>query len=284
MGPIYSGFVPVFQSITPATRGAFLASLETILQAAGWTIISGGGTATVLFESAATAHGLSLRLQALDPGSGSSIRLSARNAAGTHVQPNAYLMLTTLQVWANRHALNIFKLGGAPTDSRTTYFCGTPWLPLNLRATTTELIYAYGNGQSDTPGTVYYNWRTSLTNGNGVHLFSYNGGAFSSAGIGGGTYGCMNFSLPRHSDVGSINPIQFLDGAYILHAPLLCGSPISNTANAQAAGYLFDSIITTDVPVVDTPQTIDGKTWFPLTVSNLGSAAAGRGCVLLYIP
>ncbi|MEN6537782.1 MAG: hypothetical protein ABFD89_29290, partial [Bryobacteraceae bacterium] len=175
---LYSGGTIVDTTFTGDTRAAIATALIAELVNAGWTSISGSGTDQVL-QSAATAEGSnSICMRVYDPATGNCARVAMRNAAGSLVSQDFYLLPgsgKTYRMIACKH--NFFAMTPGASATREFVCGGTLAVPSFLNGVLTgDLGFIQGNGASDTDTFVRRSFRRSLNgytvNGNYDARFS----------------------------------------------------------------------------------------------------------------
>jgi len=164
----YSGgtIVNTTFTTTVGTRQEIVTALETNLVAAGWTVISGSGTGTVLLRSAETAapKSNSIRVRLLEVGSGNCAQVKMENDSGSLVSQAYYLLPAAAKVFrivACRY--NFFVFNPQPSTARSVVICGTLHIPTFLEGVTTgSLGFIHGNGNSDSDTSIRNTFRTRL--------------------------------------------------------------------------------------------------------------------------
>lgn len=286
---------------TTGTRQEIVTGLQDALIAAGWTVISGLNTATVLLESATTPspQNLLCRVQLLDPGSGNCAQVKFRNAGNTKSQAGQLYLIPqagkVFRVIACRYQFFIFSADSI-TTSRSYVGGGVPYLPSFLQGVITECIWAQGNcNNSDSSTQNNISFRISTATGfsnlqanqwncvNG-NILEINGPPF------GAEYrpGCQSLMAQR----GSINNASFSqqpayrwhDGSVLTYEPLITWGLTSINDEPLIRGQLWDSAIISGQYVADQTTTFDSRNWWVFTNNTQWDTVVFGGTLVIVIP
>jgi hypothetical protein len=267
---------------------------------AGWTIISGSGTANVLLESATTPNPQNLvcRVQLQDTGSGQCAQIRFRNQGNTKAQANQMFLYTTTgkvyRVIANKYQFFCFS-SDSMTVGRTFVAGGVPYLPSFLQGVIYEAIWCHGNSiNSDTDATLRASFRTGsyvgYSNSEANDWQVVNGNSWE-------TYGTYNGDYPGHqvlitqmgakqSYYNSWQPpvYRWHDGSVLTFEPLIAWG-ISNSTEPMIRGQLWDAALVTGQYVADQTTTFDSNNWWVLT-NNANWSYGGEisSTMMLVIP
>ena len=284
---------------TTGTRQEIVTGLENALVAAGWTVISGSGTANVLLESATTPSPQSLvcRVQLQDTGSGTSAQVRFRNQGNTKAQTNQYYLHPAVgkvyRVIACPYQFFCFA-SDSMTVGRTYVAGGVPYLPSFLQGVITECIWSHGNcTNSDSSTTLYGSFRTAnwlgsdnnqpnqwhVCNGNQVEVF----GVFSGGNRPGGQQLYVQMS-PQMQQMQSQWPgYRWHDGSLLTYEPLI-GWGLSGMSDENLIrGQLWDSAMISGQFVADQTTTFDSHNWWVLTNNVQWSNQVVFGATLVLV-
>lgn len=277
----YAGGTRINTTFAADTRPLLTAAVEAQLVAAGWSVISGSGTADIKFQCATTAQSCAIRMRMRDPGSGTKVYFSLENVAGTLVGAsvaNGPALETgagkVYRIIANRYGAALFTPGHVVRES---LFFGTCWIPSFLTGFT-DLGYLVGNAQSDIAAGPLASFRsTNYALGSqqciiGPNLWSKNNSAsavLADLHLVGISSGKLTASYRWHDDT-----LNFVE-------PLISWGAVNTTDEAKIRGQMFDAIWKSDVATPDTTITFDGGTWHAITTD--GSTPI-RGCLYIRLP
>lgn len=280
---------------TTGTKQEIVDGLAAALTTAGWTTVSGGGTADVVMQTATTPQGLAARLRIFAPGSGNCTQLFGQNANGSIVATlPIYLLPTagrTFRVIANRYQFFVFT-EGTPA-AREFAAGGVPYVPSFVAIT--EAFWLQGNAESDTDTTVRGSFRTALTvdyvastERIGTTFQLVNGNSWSQAGaFGGGTQpGYQSLVSPSAQDYTITTAgYQWFDGSAFISEPLIAWGITDHDQPSRVMGQLWDAVIVSDSFSGDSSITFDSRTWYAITNSNTGgNGIQGRGTLFVMVP
>lgn len=283
---------------TTGTRQEIVTGLSNALVAAGWTVISGGGTANVLLESATTPSPQSLvcRVQLQDTGSGNCAQVRFRNQGNTKAQTNQHFLFPTAgkvyRVIACKYQFFCFA-SDSITVGRTYVAGGVPYLPSFLQGVVTECIWSQGNStNSDTSTTNLQSFRGSTYTGN-------SGGQCNQWHVVNGNqmeiYGTFFNSQPGLQQLyvqQSSQNVQFLgqwpgyrwhDGSLLTYEPLIGWGTTAGTDENLIRGQLWDSALISGQFVADQSTTFDSRNWWVLTNNTAWSSGQWNGATLVLV-
>ena len=287
---------------TTGTRLEIVGGLQTALTAAGWSVISGGGTGNVLMQSATTPSPQSLTMQVklFDPGSGNCAQIVPRNVGGTKTMTNYLPLLPgvgkVFTVIANPYQVFVFTLSSQSTAREYIAF-GVPFIPSFLQGVITECIWANGNGLSDTDATVRSTFRTGLWCGSSTSLpvtfpsswYDVNGNIWeiftsSPGGIPEGTPQLFA-QVGSVLNTGTTNGYRWHDDSLLTYEPIFGWGETAYTDECKIRGQLWDAVIVNDGFTADQTTSFDSHNWYVLTNQNTGtSGQLARGSLFLVIP
>jgi len=256
-----AGGTNIDNTVVPANAAALIDHLETHLVGAGWSIISGGGTDAIKFQSAATLDGMQVRIQTNV--SGSEVTLTLTNVAETAVGTTGLIRLavdgsSTWRLMANKFAFVLFQ-DTAPvilTAAGAKKWCmaGTLYLESFLTPTITEIGFLFGDHRSTTLDTHQDSFRmkAEYEGTPGVYTLLYNGALSEADNINSNSYeeGDPGLLTPNHAQSETTNYngnptklLQWVTGEhYGSDAVMAWGTP-SRTANFKTGrGQLFDVV------------------------------------------
>lgn len=284
------------------TKQQVINAAESALLQVGWYTVSGSGTTNLLMQSPMTPQNLRFRLRVRDHG-GSNAVFSIENVAGTKVgttnsngtaciHPNN----RSYRIIANKYQFFLFEenvsTGTTAANARSNVFCGVPWIPSNLTGTIYESIWMMGNGLSDVDGTSHGSLREVLgsrnnTGGNGNVSVICNGNIWESLG----TSNSTGIGMPYLITLWQGSRIQrnlgtwfrWHDDTEFMVDPLIAWGLTAQTDEAKIRGQLWDSYIATAGPYQLNTFSLDGYTFFPITLNNAGTTENARGTLMTVI-
>lgn len=289
----YPGGTIVSTTFTGATKNNIVTNLQTQLNNAGWTTISGGGTGDVILESATTPTASNLiRVRLRDSAATNCAVINMQNAAASKVSQNYYLLpaaLKTFRVLANKYQFFCFTPGASA--AREFVGCGVPYIPSFLHSVITgEFGWISGNATSDTdtavPATSRATFRTHLhcsTNGQ-TNWFSglVNSNLCDSAN--GTTAGALKLMVPVGGYTADSNAgnYRWHDDSLQLCDPLVSWGLTANSDEAKIRGQLWGAMVVTDSFAADTTfSSVDGHDWWGITNSQVGNTSNARGSLFI---
>lgn len=293
----YSGgtIVNTTFTTTTGTRQEIVTAMETQLTNAGWTVISGSGTGTVLLESATTASPKSnvIRVQLLEVGSGNCAQVKIQNTAGTLTSQAHFLLPAagkTFRIIACKY--NFFvKTAGAPAARE--FVCGgTLHIPTNLETINTgSLGWIQGNAISDTDTTnvnafTKYLFNQGFNSVNGRSAQIRNGVLMQDTGgmtPGGG----QQLVAPSCSGITDYNGhvYRWADDALVVREAMLAFGNSAITGEAKIQGMIHNCMVISESFSIDdtTITSYDGHAWFGLTNNNAGATWGARGTLFVAV-
>lgn len=291
----YPGGTIVNTTFTGATKNNIVTNLQTQLNNAGWTTISGGGTGDVILESATTPTASNnIRVRLRDSAATNCAVINMQNAAATQVSQNCFLLpaaAKTFRVIANKYQFFCFTPG--TSAAREFLGCGVPWIPSFLHGVVTgELGWINGNASSDTSTTVLVSLRTALeTHGgtvgsNSASYFSglVNGSMVNISTLGLNGLGSMRLVIPYSAAVQAFAyGFRWHDDSLMISDPLIAWGLTSGTSDeAKIRGQLWGAMVVSDAFAGDTAlSSVDGHDWWAITNANAGTTGSAKGTLFL---
>jgi hypothetical protein len=274
-----TGVLPIDFTFTSAgTRAELVSNFQTQLVAAGWTVISGGGSGDVVLESAVTPQGIKIRVEALDPGSGNCAQFKIKDDASL-VGPTTMFLLpvngSVFRLWANKYQFFYFLTGTDMTKQRAFVCGGVPWIPFFIQDLLTNPYagWLHGNGTSDgdTHG-LSATFRKVFT-ANVVTNYSalWNGAALGNTNL------ANKFGLIVQYGLTSLDDM-WEDGTFTLFEPILIWEGALGTVRH---GQMWDAALTSKPLDSEIRRAFGGQTWRNITHQN---TSPGRGCLMLVVP
>lgn len=255
------------------TRQGIVTALNTQLKNAGWSVISGDGTANVILQTATTPQNAFCQVNLVEPGSGNCAQVLFRNSTGSKIANAAFLLPTNgsiFRILANKYQFFFFQSGIANTAiARTCVMGGVLWLPTFMATylgSDLQHWWSHFNGTSDTTTTASPNFRTTVT---GLYTGASAGSAMMSSALLNYTNG---FFLPSvrtliHVSTNTLVP-TWLDGSYpVADALVDWGASGSATGPTNCRGLIWDGIVlhgaslNTETPISGP----DGNTYMVIT-------------------
>ncbi len=296
----YAGGTNINNQLTAAlgTKQELASWIQDELVAAGWTLISGSHSATIVVESAATPASLQMRLTILTSAT-NCVTLRGSNVGGTKAAAVGQFLLpgigTNYRILCNKYQYFIATDGNG--ISRGVAAGGVIYTPSFTGIT--EAIWTVGNAQSDTDTSVGISWKAALQLNNNAGTGSnntqqsiwvtINGTQWeSAAGVSAGAFGMLNIMVPFSGFLGyaggsSVGYRWFDNSAFITEPLLLVGAGLS--LEGKIIGQLWDAAIITDSIAAETSLTFDSHNWLVWTDTSPGSAGISqRGALVIVVP
>ncbi len=263
------------------TRAELAQWVRDQLILAGWS--SSGSATDYQVTSATTPQSLACRVRCYDPGSGNCALFKMSNTGGTKTQAGTlFLLPAAAKVWriiANKYQFFVFTPG---VSAAREFMCGgVPWVPSWGGAT--EAIWGVNNSESDTSVTVRKTFRTLLhgssgaaTPGNQVGIFNgtiaeaNNSGAILSSGAI-QLFPVVAMGSVAADSASSVAGYRWSDGSVITCDAVLgwgLASTLLTSAEPKAAGQIWDAAVFLGAWTNDTTITYDGRSYYPITLSN----------------
>ena len=265
--------------VSNGTRGQLVSQFQTILTSAGWTVISGGGSADVIMESATTPQGLVIRMEAIDPGSGNCAQFKIRDN-GILVGTQTIFLLpangATFRLWANKYQFFYFLSGTDMTKQRAFVCGGVPWIPDFLKAVMSFPYggWIHGSGSTDTDTRQLGNSLRKALWASVVNTYSaiWNSGVFGNASA-------NNFGLVVQTANTNLDDL-WEDGTFTLFEPILIWGSNSFTGPVRH-GQMWDAMLLTKPLDSEIKRSFANYTWRNITHQNGTTGNPGRGCLML---
>ena len=285
----YSGGYSVDDTFAADTRGDLASGLITALQGAGWSTISGSGADQVL-QSATTSAGNSICVRVYDPGAGNCARVALRNAAGTLIANDCYLLAGAGKVYnvlACKYNFFAFTAGASP--AREFLAGGTLAIPSFLEPYVTgELGWIQGNATSDGDTTARYSFREHLTSwiqtgASGCRASAIALGALQNFSGASGNAGAPALIIRQGSGANQSALAPWADGTLRTLEAELAWSPTGGDGDLRTWGTIHNAMLLMNPLSVDDRSITDydGHGWHAITASNSGSANARPGTLLV---
>jgi hypothetical protein len=285
----YSGgtIVNTTFTTTSGTRQEIVTALETQLTAAGWSVISGSGTGTVVMKSAVTASpkANSIRVRLLEVGSGNCAQIKIENDAGTLTSQAYYLLPSAGKVFriiACKY--NFFCFNAVTTTARSFVAAGTLHIPDFLDGVTTaDLGWIQGNGASDSDATIRQTFRTTLD------LSEWCSQIRNAALLNLTTIGFGSQSLKAVSLCGRVNSntngYRWVNNALVSAEAAMGFSVTGSGDENKMQGMIHNCMVISDTFAGDdiSVTSYDSHSWFAITQSHSGSSAVARGTLFVAI-
>lgn len=296
----YAGGTNVNATCTAAagTKQELSDCIEDNLVVAGWTVISGSHTTSVLLESLATPASLQMRL-ALTQGTNCVI-LKGRNVANTKAATTGQFLLPAVakvfRVIANKYQYWIATPG--TSAARSVAAGGVLYVPSFTGIT--EGIWTLGNAVSDTDTNLEPHWKYALSlsqggacapaaNNTPSYWVTVNGTELQSTGaLANSSYGALSLMLPQTGGFlsgSAVSYYRWFDNSSFITEPLIAWCTTGVACEAKVMGQLWDAAIITDSVASETALTFDSKNWLTFTNSNTGTTGTcARGTLVLVVP
>lgn len=253
-----------FSFSSSGTRAELVTNFQNELTAAGWHVISGGGTGDVVMESATTPQGLKIRVEAIDPGSGNCVQFKLRDNGGL-VGPVTIFLLpvggATFRLWSNPYQFFYYLSGTDMTKQRALVCGGVPWVPPFIQdiLSIPYTGWLHGNGASDTDTrTLTGTFRKTVTVSTIVNYSAiWNGVTF-------GVANAINvFGLVIQTGLTNLDDL-WEDGTFTIFEPVLCWQS-SGFSSPVRHGQMWDAVLGTKPLDSEVRRTFGNMTWRMLT-------------------
>lgn len=283
--PVFSGLTIVNTTFATTLKSDLMTSVTTQLQAAGWTLISGGGTANVLFQSKTTPQGLAIRCRMKDNG-GSCVDFSIETVDGvvvgnnTTAGPNAGYIFPgiTYRIVASGYQFILYAPSNYTQGGRCVLISCPYVVAPNAVPAYCGIGFADTTGDGGPPGQAS-SPRTHST-------LQVNGATPSVQAIWGGSLFQQNSSnnggkspdvvIPQcaggNENAAQPGATQYADGLTIPECDPVIAWPLTTaTTQHQIRAELWDSSLVLDSYPGETPATWGGHSWICVTNSNGGA-------------
>jgi len=270
------GTIVDYTFVSDTTRRKLVDELAGRLAAAGWSYVSGEGTADVLMQSATTPQGLFIRFRIYDPGSGSCAQVTMKNNGSPSALTSAiaYLLPTnskTFRIIANKY--QFFMFSSSATYRRTAreiVMGGVPftwgfivtWLGAYLQCG--WMLYT---GLSDADTAAHSTFRDRVSTSylaeapyassllNNVMLnYDYNATTWPQL--------CILLGLSSTSLYG----YRYLDDSVPINEALISwSSTAGNTGERKIVGMLWDALVRNGQAAGESTISFDGHTFKAIT-------------------
>jgi hypothetical protein len=270
------------------TKALIRDGIETNLLAAGWTTVSGSGSADLIMQSGLTPQNLQIRARFRDTGI-ASLRGSIQDVAGSfvgtvdgpgnsgcHLQPAAGRIY---RIVANQYQFFVFT---APVTLNGQYIAGgVPYLPPHLAGIINQAAWMHSNAQhvTDIAGP-NESFRATLCVKNGYQYTFVNTNFWQAQGslnaIG------QHAMQAHYSPYGSASAYRWHDDSAFVYDALISWGLTGLGDEGKVRGQLWDAFLATESYTGDVTTSYDGHNWIVLTHNNTASVA--RGSIFLCIP
>ncbi|HET6887812.1 MAG TPA: hypothetical protein VFH87_07795 [Candidatus Udaeobacter sp.] len=257
------------------TRRQLIDQWETAVSTAGWSVVSGGGSADKVYESATTPDGFKIRVRAKDVG-GNCAQFTLKDNGVLESEISYTFPVNTFpyRIWANKYQYFLFRSGTDMTINRAFVGMGVPWLSSFMVDYMQAFPYAgwcCRNGATDVDtNAVSASWRKNVSGTAATGPDVWRGTAFAS-----NNKVLVGPALP--TNIGLANYVTWEDGTHQLCEPLLV-VPRSGGSSYMVAGQLWDSVLNTKPYDSEAVRQITGKSWRVLTHQ---AATATQGTLML---
>lgn len=285
-----AGGTNIDNTVTPADESALIDHLETHLVSAGWTIISGGGSDAIKFESAATPESMKIRIVTSSQGTemGLELRNASESATGATAQVRCDVDgVNSWRLMANKYAFILFEETAAvafgAAGAKKWCMAGTLFLESFLTPTITEIGFLFGDHKKTTSDLHHNSFRveSEIRGNSAANSLLYNAVVRNTedvnANIERGDSGFLLSYWSQGTGVYSGSPTklaQWVSAEHFMCDPLLGWGEPSRTANfKQLRGQLYDCVIAMDDNLSqDDAVTIGGDTFRVVTDTSASSA------------
>jgi hypothetical protein len=290
MSTAKSGLTIINQTFTTVTKTDICSNVQTQLVAAGWTVVSGGGTTNTLYNSATTPDGLAIRCRVHDNG-GACVQFSISSPDGTQICADSLttggsiLPGFTMRIIASAYQFFLY----APNNYASSRLSVLVSCPKVLAPNTAPayLGILVAGGASDSTSNVVGEIRTGLAllqaaaTGNSQALWGPNKYDWGNSLSPNDNRG-VNLNLaPLSCGSNFSTPInQYGNGNVVDCDPILSWAltPASNPPQLRA--QLWDCTVIEDSFNGDfVPTNFDGHSWICVTNQNTGGNGQMRGSV-----
>lgn len=255
---------------TLGTRRELCDGIVAALTAAGWTTVSGAGTAVVKMQSLLTPQALNMRVLISDPGSGNCATLTLSNASGSLTQTVPLYLCpgpgVVFRVLANSYQAFIFAAGSTTARRFASFGC----LYIHSFNSITEAIWGNATAISDADTTVRPSWRNcskvAAAGDAGQFWNATNGSAYGRDTGSSVSPGCQALICARQQWGTGI--VEYFDGSTLIQEPLVSWAAANQSAAPKVNGTLWDCALVGALLPLDSLQTFDGKTWQVVGVSD----------------
>jgi hypothetical protein len=285
----HPGGTIVNATFTGAVKQDIVSNLQTQLTAAGWSVVSGGGTTDVLMQSASTPTAANfIRVRLRSTNLTNCCCLNMQDAVSL-ASLDYYLLpagAKTFRVIANQY--QFFVTGGL--SARDFVCMGVPYTPTWLHGVITGAFgWIMGNSASDGDTTI----RSSFQNGlhaatyGGMHTSQLCNGSLAQLDQYGGSGpdpGAIRLVFPLNGNVQSVTGYRWHDDTLHLSDPLIGWGLTGALDEAKVRGQLWGAMVVSDSFSAGTIlSAVDGHDWYAITNSNVGATNSGRGTLFVAI-
>jgi len=268
---------------TTGTRLEIVSAIESTLVTAGWSVISGGGTGTVILKSATTTapKSYSIRVRLFDPGSGACAQVRIQDDSGTYVSQVFYLLPVagkTFKIIACKY--NFFVCTPQPSASRDVVYAGTLHIPTFLEGFTTgSLGFLGGNSSSDSDTSVQWSFRTTLSNyqSTASSAFASNIAFNSVTNCTGDTQSANTTLMPGWQCGTNVAGSQWVNGAHLTREAIIGFGTGGTGGGHMWQGIIHNAMIVSKPYLGDTltVSSYDSHAWYGFTHNNTAGGNHG---------
>jgi hypothetical protein len=271
--------------ISNGTRVQLVNQLESALNAAGWSAISGAGTSDWIYETVQTPTGQKIRVEGIDPGSGNCAQFKLRSGNPNNLVAGAAFLLpvngSSFRIWANMYQFFFYLMGVSSSSQRALVCGGVPYIWPFMSFTLSGSPWAgwmHANGFADTSTNQVLNtFRFNINNLSGA-VQNY-AAIWNEAIVAGAVSG--HFGLIGQGGTGT-GDFQYEDGSWSMWEPILCWpGGTADSSNMTRHGQLWDCAMIAKPYNSDDIRTIGGTTWMNITHQNGAVSSPSRGSILL---
>ncbi len=292
-----AGGTNIDNTVLPAAAANLVDHLETHLVTAGWTIISGGGSDAIKFESAAQADGFKIRIVTSVSGADMTLQMTNVGETANGTVAGIHLNVDGVSTWvlmANKFGFVLFEDTAIGATGEKWCMCGTMFLESFLTPTITEVGFLMGDHRSSTSNTLNNSFRTHSEPVGlpAVGNFLYNGVMINVDNVSSSLFeeGHPSFFLPQLQMVnkGTYNGtptllMQYASGEHLMSDAMLAWGEPSMTANfKKIRGQLFDVVISADPNLNRGDVVTIGVDTFRVVNDNFNNAFE-IGCSILWL-
>jgi len=269
----YSGGTLVNNTFTANSLATFCSGVQTALTTAGWSVVSGGGTTDVKFQSATTPQGLAFRMRMYAGAAGAKFQLNnpAETSATGDFGYFNYGTNLTVRIVANQYQAFIMH----PSYWNDFVAFGTPWIPAFLEGVITEAFWGQSTRVSDNGASMACSFRNRLSaagagTGAASQCASINGSVWCYTnnfdGNGGYTGYQQLWTIVAAHNVGVAG--MWHSGDVVVAEPLISWGAIGRGDPALIRGQLWDGLIYTNNIMAEQIFTFDSHDWLVITGAN----------------
>jgi len=264
------------------TKQEIVTAFESALSGvggAGWTVISGVGSADVKMQSQLGApSGLQCRVRARDPGVSATTRITFMNTGESKVSTELFLLpglAQSIRIVAGGHQLFAFFPGDL---SARKFVCGgvpylDPWqVPLY-----NEAVWCHGNAESDSDVTRRNSFRTGpavVDNAQNVWQL-WMGVAYTGSGVAYGQRLIAPMGLMTQNPDNHYGR-YFADGSAFKSPAQIAWGAVSGDTDSQIRGWLWGAAVIAKLISAEHMTDFEGRRWVNVMQWDAGVGANTR--------